>query len=70
LVGRDEALGQFAHVRASARLGDPANVLVTGDAGIGKSRLVLETCRHLKEGGTCCTVTPSTLRVAMFRSAS
>ena len=47
LVGRDDVLGRFGDAVASARVGHPAMVLVSGEAGIGKTRLVSEASRHV-----------------------
>ncbi|MDT4914996.1 MAG: hypothetical protein QOC66_4124, partial [Pseudonocardiales bacterium] len=42
MVGRDTELNALAAAAARAREGEPGLVLVTGEAGIGKSRLVSE----------------------------
>ena len=42
LVGRDGELGQLADAFKRARAGEAATVLVGGEAGVGKSRLVSE----------------------------
>ena len=46
LVGRARELKEFARALAAARAGDAHAVLVTGEAGIGKSRLVEEVARR------------------------
>src|SRR6185437_6222007 len=46
LVGRAEHLSALADGLAAARRGDPAAILVGGEAGIGKSRLVSEFARQ------------------------
>ena len=45
LVGRDEESGHLQAALASAAAGRGGTVLLTGEAGIGKSRLVRETAR-------------------------
>ncbi len=42
MVGRDDARRQLEGAAAAARIGEPALVLVSGEAGIGKTRLVSE----------------------------
>jgi DNA-binding CsgD family transcriptional regulator len=42
LVGRDEQMGTLAAAFGAVRQGDPSVVLVGGEAGIGKTRLVTE----------------------------
>ncbi len=42
LIGRDEDVAALRDALVSARAGDPRCVLVTGEAGIGKTRLVAE----------------------------
>ncbi len=41
-VGRDDELGQLERALERARAGEPSLVLVTGDAGAGKSRLIAQ----------------------------
>ncbi len=48
-VGRDEALATLQHAWTAARAGRGQVVFVVGDAGIGKSRLLLEFRRRLGE---------------------
>jgi AAA ATPase-like protein len=45
LVGRDEETGHLQAALASAEAGHGGTVLLTGEAGIGKSRLVREIAR-------------------------
>ena len=45
LVGRDEESGHLQAALASAAAGRGGTVLLTGEAGIGKSRLVREIAR-------------------------
>lgn len=49
MVGRDDELA-LVHAALTRR---PAIVLVEGEAGVGKSRLVFEAGRRLSEGGAC-----------------
>jgi ATP/maltotriose-dependent transcriptional regulator MalT len=42
LIGRADYLGRLDEALADARLGQPAAVLIGGEAGVGKSRLVSE----------------------------
>ena len=42
LVGRDEQMAALAAALSSVRQGGPAAVLLGGEAGVGKSRLVTE----------------------------
>lgn len=46
LVGRRRELRQLADALLAAESGEPAVVIVTGDAGIGKTRLVNEVARR------------------------
>ena len=45
LVGRDEETGHLQAALAAAQAGHGGTVLLTGEAGIGKSRLVRELAR-------------------------
>jgi len=49
-VGRDEAYGVLRSRHALAEAGSPQFVLVTGEAGIGKTRLVSEFAAGVEEG--------------------
>jgi class 3 adenylate cyclase/tetratricopeptide (TPR) repeat protein len=51
-VGRDEALAALERAWAAARAGRGQVALVTGDAGIGKSRLLLELQHRIGEAAT------------------
>ncbi len=51
LVGRDEELGQLQRRWTTAIAGDPALVLVVGEAGIGKTRLVEELLPAVTDTG-------------------
>lgn len=42
MIGRDEELGRLSALLARARNGDRQLALVTGEAGLGKSRLLAE----------------------------
>src|SRR5579863_3608878 len=50
LVGRDEELAQLVECRLSAARGHGSLALVSGDAGIGKSRLLMSFRRTLTGG--------------------
>jgi ATP/maltotriose-dependent transcriptional regulator MalT len=45
-VGRSRELGEIASILASSAQGGPRLVLVTGEAGIGKTRLMSEACER------------------------
>lgn len=47
LIGRSEELGRLARLWGKARLGSGQAVLLSGDAGIGKSRLAAELLRRI-----------------------
>nr|WP_246304781.1 LuxR family transcriptional regulator [Nocardioides thalensis] len=49
MVGRDEEISRLLDAADRARSGDPVLVLVTGEAGIGKSRLVRELTDRLDD---------------------
>ena len=51
LVGRDEEARQLRAALAAAEAGRGGAVFLTGEAGIGKSRLVRETVRAAAELG-------------------
>ena len=51
LVGRHEELELLAGLLARAAAGEGGAALVTGEAGVGKSRLVAEVARRAREGG-------------------
>lgn len=58
-VGRREELARLEALLDAARSGDPMTALVTGDAGIGKTRLVAELARRAQTVGVqvltgCC----------------
>ena len=62
-VGRIEELRLLEAARVRAADGDPAVVLVGGEAGVGKTRLIAElSSRCVADGTRCC-------RVAVCRSA-
>jgi DNA-binding CsgD family transcriptional regulator/tetratricopeptide (TPR) repeat protein len=52
IVGRDAELGRIEHGLEVAGLGRPVLVLVRGEAGIGKSRLVREAIERARTGGS------------------
>jgi DNA-binding CsgD family transcriptional regulator/tetratricopeptide (TPR) repeat protein len=51
LIGRDEELERLAAAWRAAAQGEPATVLVGGEAGIGKSRLVAELAALARSDG-------------------
>ena len=51
LVGRAEQLASLDDALAMTRRGEPATVLVGGEAGVGKSRLVSEFAERAADGG-------------------
>jgi len=53
LVGRDEQLAVLEAAFASARQGGPSALLLGGEAGVGKSRLVGEFARRAVAAGAC-----------------
>jgi predicted ATPase len=52
IVGRDNELAQIDHALEVAATGHPVLVLVRGEAGIGKSRLVRESIERARAGGS------------------
>jgi len=48
-VGRQSELGELEHALAAARDGHGAAILITGEAGIGKTRLVSELAARARE---------------------
>ncbi|HUB21943.1 MAG TPA: AAA family ATPase [Streptosporangiaceae bacterium] len=53
LVGRDEQMAALEDAFASVRQGGPTAVLLGGEAGVGKSRLVSEFGRAAEAAGAC-----------------
>jgi DNA-binding winged helix-turn-helix (wHTH) protein/DNA-binding CsgD family transcriptional regulator/tetratricopeptide (TPR) repeat protein len=51
LVGRDAEVAQLRAALERAAAGQPATVVVAGEAGVGKTRLVAELLRHAGELG-------------------
>jgi DNA-binding CsgD family transcriptional regulator/tetratricopeptide (TPR) repeat protein len=50
-VGRAEQLARFDHALARAAEGEPAALLVAGDSGVGKTRLVSECAERARAAG-------------------
>ncbi len=57
LIGRQEELGQLMGLFARARKGRAQVVTLVGEAGIGKSRLLVEFLRRLESEGTLSQIT-------------
>jgi predicted ATPase len=51
LVGRDGELAQLGAVLQRAASGQPAIMLVAGEAGVGKTRLLAELLDHATQAG-------------------
>ncbi|MFF9283199.1 helix-turn-helix transcriptional regulator [Streptomyces griseosporeus] len=51
LIGRAEELGHLTSVLSRARSGDPRAVLLSGDAGVGKTRLLDEATARAADAG-------------------
>ncbi|HEV7655393.1 MAG TPA: AAA family ATPase [Mycobacteriales bacterium] len=51
LVGRGAELARLTAAVERARTGTPAAVLLAGDAGVGKTRLLTELARRARDGG-------------------
>ena len=51
LVGRAEELTRLTAAVERARTGRPAAVLLAGDAGVGKTRLLAELCGRARAAG-------------------
>src|SRR5262252_8289433 len=51
IVGRDRELATFARLLAGAQRGHGGVVLVAGEPGIGKTRLLLEFARRARDNG-------------------
>jgi len=60
LVGREAELDRIAEAVVSARGGASRCLLVTGEAGIGKSRLVASRSRESSTTRSCSPGTPPT----------
>jgi len=56
LVGRVEEFGRLTGALDRARAGRPAAVLLAGDAGVGKTRLVRELTERARADGVCVLV--------------
>ncbi len=65
LTGRGQALAELSSVWRAVRAGNPAAILVEGDAGIGKSRLCEEFLRQVATEGN----RPTVLRARGYETA-
>jgi DNA-binding SARP family transcriptional activator len=52
-VGRDQVLAQLGHQLARAHEGKGQTILVSGEAGVGKTRLVAELATEAQRRGAC-----------------
>jgi predicted ATPase/DNA-binding CsgD family transcriptional regulator len=52
LVGRDEELALLVGLHDHAAANEPRSVVIAGEAGVGKTRLVAEFVQHARERGT------------------
>jgi DNA-binding CsgD family transcriptional regulator len=74
-VGRDQQLGRLGKGLQQARAGLPASVLLRGEAGAGKTRLLREFLAGARDGGattltgTCVEVSAGDLPFVPFRTA-
>ncbi len=66
LVGRDEALATLARAYEETRTGQGHVVLISGEAGIGKSRLVQEFARPLPGRVLIANAQPGTQRLPYY----
>ncbi len=66
LVGRDKALAALARAYEKTRTGRGHVVLISGEAGIGKSRLVQEFVRHLPGRVIVANAQPGTQRLPYY----
>ena len=75
LVGREREVGRLGEVLALAARGQPQAVIVHGEAGVGKTRLVQEACAtarsagHVVLWGTCVRFGAASLPYAPLASA-
>ncbi|WP_445030921.1 ATP-binding protein [Streptomyces sp. SAS_270] len=51
LIGRDDELARLTGTLDRAREGDPRAVLISGDAGVGKTRVLTEASAHAARAG-------------------
>lgn len=56
VIGRDAELASIAQAVASAKAGQPRIMLIAGDAGIGKTRLITEACTRAEQDGVLTAV--------------
>jgi DNA-binding CsgD family transcriptional regulator/tetratricopeptide (TPR) repeat protein len=71
-IGRGSELERLYAALTNSRAGEPRFLLITGEAGIGKSRLVEETAQHARQSGHevliggCINVTEGAAPLAPF----
>jgi len=56
LIGRGAELARLSAAVERARAGSPAAVLLSGDAGVGKTRLLTELCQRARQSGATVVV--------------
>ena len=56
VIGRSEELAAIDAVAAAAKAGHSRIVLIGGEAGIGKTRLITEACVRAEQDGVLCVI--------------
>lgn len=64
LLGRERELAELTAAFRSALCGRPTAVLVSGDAGVGKTRLTVELARHARLDGAAVVLTGGAVDIA------
>ena len=72
-VGRDAELHRLVEARGATLQGQPRVLVISGEAGVGKTRLVNELCREVDDGlvlaGGCVELAAGELPFAPFIAA-